>query len=397
MLRLIGKTNIDFQSKRHIAMAISGIAIFIGILSLVLHGGPNYSIDFSGGLSIMLRFDVPEGKPEVNEAAVRNMLSKIGVTSAEVKLSRSAEGEDLMVRIKEETRFKPPEALIRSKLEQQLQEAWRVIPDDQLEPRDMPDLTGFSYVAVATAATEDQLSAVLQGVEIENPKIIKHRTLEGDEVYLLAGEGKDTVSKFRRVLAEDYPGYGVDIRSIDLVGPRIGSELRLQAIGAILAALLLIVIYLWWRFELLFGVAAVIALFHDVLITLGLFSLLNFEISLTIVGAFLTLVGYSLNDTIVVFDRIRENIKKYKGKNYSEVINLSINETLSRTIITGLTTLVVVTVLFFRGGEVLHNFSFALLVGIIVGTYSSIYIASPILIDWANRTGKVAGQKKKVD
>ena len=395
MIQIIRNTNIDFQGKRHIAMTISGIVIFIGLLSLVMHAGPNYSIDFSGGLSILVRFDVPEGKPDIDEAAVRSSLEKIGIPNAEVKLSRSTEGEDLLVRVKEESRFKPPEALIRSKLDQDLGESWRVVPDDQLQPQNLPDLSGLSYVIVSTEEGESKLRSILRNVDIENPQIFEHRDLNDNTVFILAGEGKDTVSKFRRVIAEDYPDYGIDIRSIDRVGPRIGAELRLQAVGAILAALLLIIIYLWWRFEFLFGVAAVIALFHDVLITLGLFSLLNLEISLTIVGAFLTLVGYSLNDTIVVFDRIRENLKRFKNKSYPEVINLSINATLSRTFITSGTTLMVVLVLFLAGGEVLHNFALALLVGIIVGTYSSIYIASPVLVEWAARTGRIAGQKKK--
>ncbi len=394
MIRILGKTNIDFQSRRHLAMTLSGIVIFIGLLSLVMHGGPNYSIDFSGGLSILLRFNVPEGRPDIDEAMVRQSLAKIDLATSEVKLSRSAEGEDLLIRVKEEGRFKPPEALIRTELDQQLKQTWRIVPDDQLVQTDMPDLSGFSYVAITTEAIEDTLSLILASVEIDNPKIYRHETVNGDKVYLLAGEGRDTVSRLRKVLAEDYPDYAIDMRSIDRVGPRIGAELRMQAIFALLAALLLIVIYLWWRFELLFGLAAVIALFHDVLITLGVFSLLDVEISLTIIGAFLTLVGYSLNDTIVVFDRIRENLKRTKNQSYSEVINSSINATLSRTIITSGTTLVVVLVLFFAGGEVLHSFALALLIGILVGTYSSVFIASPILVEWAERTGKTAGQKK---
>ena len=394
MLQIVQNTKIDFQGRRRLAMTISLIAIFIGILSLVLHGGPKLSIDFSGGLSILLRFSVPEGSPEITETLVRQSLDKIDLAGSEVKLSRSAEGEDLLVRIKEEGRFKPPEALIRSRLDQQLDKTWRVVPDDQLEAEGMDELEDFSYVAIATEAFEEELQAVLSNVLIDNPKVFKHRTVDGDDIYILAGEGRDTVSRLRKVLAADYPDYVIDLRSIDRVGPRIGSELQVKAIFAILAALGLIIIYLWVRFELLFGLAAVVALFHDVMITLGIFSILDIEISLTIIGAFMTLVGYSLNDTIVVFDRIRENLKRFKNKGYAEVINISINNTLSRTIITSGTTMLVVLVLFVFGGEVLHNFATALLIGIIVGTYSSIYIASPVLIEWAERTGKAAGAKK---
>lgn len=395
MLRILKKTNIDFQGKRRTALLLSGLVILISIISLVMHGGPNYSIDFSGGIAVLLRFTAPEGMEPVTEGMVRKSMDKIGMTGAEVKLSRSTEGEDLLIRLKEDVRYKPPEALFRAKLDQELTETWRIVPDDMLSHEGMPDMTGVSYVAIKTDISKGKLKEIVESVEVDNPRVITHKTTEGEDVVLLAAEGRDSVSRLLKAQSEDYPEYAIDVRSIDRVGPRIGSELRLKAIGAILAALLLIVIYLWWRFELLFGVAAVIALFHDVMITLGIFSLLNLEISLTIIGAFLTLVGYSLNDTIVVFDRIRENLKRFKNMPYAEVINTSINATLSRTFITSGTTLVVVLILFFFGGEVLHSFSFGLLIGILVGTYSSIFIASPVLVEWAERTGKVAGQKTK--
>lgn len=394
MIRLLRNTNIDFQSRRRPAMLLSGLVILIGLISLVIHGGPNYSIDFSGGLSLLLRFNQPEGMQPIDEEMVRGSLEKIGLANSEVKLSRSTEGEDLLIRLKEEVRYKPPEALIRARLDQELENQWHMVPDDRLNVEDLPDLTGYSYVVIETQADDNTLEKILNSVDIENPKLIKHKTMDGDEVILLAGEGKDTVSQLMKVLSDDYPAYSIDVRSIDRVGPRIGSELRFKALGAVFAALLLIIIYLWWRFEFLFGIAAVIALFHDVLITFGIFSILNVEISLVIVGAFLTLVGYSLNDTIVVFDRIRENLKKYKNKSYAEVINDSINATLSRTVITSGTTLLVVLILFFFGGEVLHSFALALLIGVLVGTYSSIFIASPILIEWELRTGKSAGQRR---
>jgi len=376
-------------------MTISGVVILIGLISMVMHGGPNYSIDFSGGLSILLRFIHPEELPPITENMVRRSLARIDLGSSEVKMSRSAEGEDLQITVKEEGRYRPPEALIRSKLHEELTQQWSVVPDDQIDPEGLPDMSGISCVAVSTEASEKPLREILQSAAVDNPQLILHRTVDGEPIFILAGEGRDSVSRLRKVLAEDYPEYGFDFRSIDRVGPRIGAELRTKAILAIVAALFLIIIYLWWRFELLFGFAAVMALFHDVLITLGIFSLLDMEISVVIIGAFLTLVGYSLNDTIVVFDRIRENLKRFKDRSYEETINISINATLSRTFITSGTTLTVVLVLFLKGGEVLHSFALALLIGIIVGTYSSIYIASPILVEWAQRTGKAPGVKVK--
>ena len=186
-------------------------------------------------------------------------------------------------------------------------------------------------------------------------------------------------------MAEAFPTLVPDnktefILSIEKVGPKIGAELSRDAVMAIFSALALILIYISIRFEFKYAVGAIAALAHDVFITLGFFSLLDFEVSLAVIAAFLTIVGYSLNDTIVIFDRIRENVKGLKNATLTSVINESINQSLSRTIITSFTTLFVVTVLFLVGGEVIHTFAFAMIVGVIIGTYSSIFVASPVVI-----------------
>ncbi len=170
------------------------------------------------------------------------------------------------------------------------------------------------------------------------------------------------------------------ILSIDKVGPKIGSELSGKAVMAILYAITLILIYISFRFEFIYAIGAIAAITHDVIITLGIFSILGYEISLSIVAAFLTIVGYSLNDTIVIFDRIRENMKTRKKDPVASTVNKSINESLSRTIVTSLTTLLVVITLYLFGGEVIHYFSFALIIGVLVGTYSSIFVASLIVV-----------------
>ena len=170
------------------------------------------------------------------------------------------------------------------------------------------------------------------------------------------------------------------ILSIDKVGPKVGAELSSDAVLAILYALGFILIYISVRFEFKYSIGAIAALTHDVLITLGVFSILGYEISLAVIAAFLTIVGYSLNDTIVIFDRVRENVKSSKGSSMESVINQSINDSLSRTIVTSLTTFLVVLILFLVGGEVIHTFSFAMIVGVVIGTYSSIFVASPIVI-----------------
>jgi len=191
--------------------------------------------------------------------------------------------------------------------------------------------------------------------------------------------------KFSDKLASIFPNLvPVDknnfILSVEKVGPKVGAELSSDALMAILSALLLILIYVSVRFEFKYAVGAIAALVHDVLITIGVFSILGYEISLAVIAAFLTIVGYSLNDTIVIFDRVRENVKTTKNAPMKNIINQSINESLSRTIITSLTTFFVVLILFLFGGEVIHTFSFAMIVGVLIGTYSSIFVASPVVI-----------------
>lgn len=194
-------------------------------------------------------------------------------------------------------------------------------------------------------------------------------------------EAANAAEKLQKALVDNL-GENIEIRRMETVGPKIGGELKTAAFWAIIYSLAGIVVYISWRFQFKFAIAAIIALIHDVLITLGFFSITNLEISLPVIAALLTIVGYSLNDTIVVFDRIRENMRTRKREGFDVTVNVSINETLSRTIITSLTTLIVVFCLAVLGGEVIRDFALALLVGVAVGTYSSIFVASPILVEW---------------
>ena len=196
---------------------------------------------------------------------------------------------------------------------------------------------------------------------------------------------ENLTTELKAALQAQFPGQSIDFRRVETVGPKIGSELKGKAFFAVFTAIIGILIYISIRFELKFAIGAIAALIHDVLITLGVFSILNYEISLAIIAAFLTIVGYSLNDTIVVFDRVRENMKLLKNIDQETIFNKSINESLSRTIITSLTTFAVVFILYIAGGEVIRYFAFAMIVGVIVGTYSSIYVASPVVFLWQQR------------
>ncbi|MEM1094360.1 MAG: protein translocase subunit SecF [Bacteroidota bacterium] len=215
------------------------------------------------------------------------------------------------------------------------------------------------------------------------------RTLDEGEISIVQAQVVDGINAA-------FPGSNAQVVGTDIVGPRFAEELALGAIYSILGSLLVILVYIWIRFEWRFGIGAIAALAHDVTITLGIFSILkgldivpfSLQIDQTIIAAFLTIVGYSLNDTVVIFDRIREYTNIFKTEAYSAVVNKSINNTLSRTVVTSLTTLLVVTTLFILGGEVLRGFAFALIIGVMIGTYSSIWVASPIVVELRQRAAK---------
>ncbi len=204
-------------------------------------------------------------------------------------------------------------------------------------------------------------------------------TLEQDSIRNSAGEFN---TKVGNIIREIYPEFDIadGIRRVETVGPKVGGELKARSQWAATYALIGILIYIGIRFKFRYGIGAVVAIFHDVIITMGVFILFQKEFTLTIVAAILTIIGYSLNDTIVVFDRVRENLAKYPKRNLEDIINLSINESLSRTILTSLTTFLVVFALFMLGGSIIHDFSFTMLIGLVVGTYSSIFVASPVVM-----------------
>ena len=238
--------------------------------------------------------------------------------------------------------------------------------------------------------TTTELRDVLTNIGMGTSEIKTFGTQNEFLIYVEQQRGVSATQMARQVegaISESLTGVEYEVRRVDTIGPKIGEELRRATILAILIAMVLILIYIGWRFELVFAVGAIAALFHDVLITLGIFSLLNYEISLKEIAAFLTIIGYSLNDTIVVYDRIRENLKVLRSENLATIMNRSINQCLSRTVVTSLTTFIVLLILYLFGGEVIKGFAFAMLIGVIVGTYSSIFVASPVVLEWQMRHG----------
>jgi len=345
--------HINFIGRRKFGFFVSGALILITVVLLLARGGPNYGVDFAGGILIQVRFN-----QQVTPDEIRNALRAIAMGDSFIQEFGERGANEYLIRV---------------------------------------------------SRTDVELSGLDREVN--------------------------------QALTTAFGEQNVEVRRVEMVGPKIGEDLREKALFAIFYALLFMVIYISGRFEykwtlsiimaasLAFGayivaslglsvlwliavalvitigmcwflkleyaLGAIIALFHDVLITMGAFALTNREVTLPVVAALLTIVGYSLNDTIVVFDRIRENFGRYRGRNLPEVINRSINETLSRTMLTSLTTLIVVVCLFVLGGGVIHDFAFALLIGVIVGTYSSIFVASPILLLWSGTPWEAGGAQSK--
>jgi preprotein translocase subunit SecF len=258
---------------------------------------------------------------------------------------------------------------------------------------DLADRLRDPITRAGVSLSEEQLRSVATAVTDYRDKEKSGLITNLDELSKVPGVTPQIVNVLKQ---ETVPG-SFAVRNVEVVGPRIGADLRQQAVWVVLAALGAMLVYIAFRFEWIYGVAAVIAVFHDTIITIGLLSIFNKKIDLTVIAALLTLVGYSMNDTIVTFDRIRENLRLQRRGTFPEIVNASINQTLSRTVLTsGLTLLTALSLLFF-GGQVLNGFSFALVVGIIVGTYSSIFVASPILVFWRDfaeqrkRKGSSAG------
>lgn len=291
--------NLDFVGKRRMFMTISLVASILCVAILAVRGGPNYGIDFTGGVMMHLRFKEAKAASDV-----RGVLSTIDLGVSDIQ-DFGAGGTEFILRL----------------------------------------------------------------------------PLEASQV-------KDASEKVSNSLQEKFGKDSFEVLRVEVVGPRVGAQLRERAILAVVFSTIMMGIYIWFRFEWRFAVGAATALFHDVIIAMGALALFNYEFDLSTVAAMLTIVGFSVNDTVIVSDRIRENMRKSRRESLASIINRSINETLSRTVLTTGTAILVILSLFLLGGNVIHSFAFALLVGFVTGTYSSIYIASPMVLAFEGLTKK---------
>ena len=373
-MELFKNTNFDFLGKKMPFIAASLVLTAAGLISLAVKGGPNYGIDFKGGALMYLRFNQ---EPPVQK--IRSALE--GKVKGEISVQQITGKPEVLVgtEIRDEKELNANRQIIEDTLR-----ATFGVADGKL------DLNNSAADQLASKLRDPLLQANVALSEQDLQTVVKaiedFRASKGgllSSLDQLSGVPGVTPQILNVMKAQCALG-PFTVLSADVVGPKIGKDLQQQAILATLYALGGMLVYVAFRFEWIYGVAAVIAVFHDTIITIGLFSLFGKEISLTVVAALLTLVGYSMNDTIVVFDRIRENLKLMRRQSLTDLINISVNQTLSRTILTSGLTLLTALSLFIFGGQVLNSFSFALVVGIIVGTYSSIFIASPILVFWQN-------------
>jgi len=369
-MRFFGKTHIDFIGLRRKAFLLSGIIIAIGITSIVLKGGLKLGLDFTGGIEVHLKFDKT---PSV--ARIRSGLAKIGLGEAIIQQYGGKE-ENLV--------------LIKYKVEEASQEIASEIINYRITHKEFTSLQELRNIPGIEAIGYEELVSLFTLDPLEKEKVGLNQIDEESLASLILQVANNKMgAKIEEGIKKEFEDEenSFVIQATYVVGPRISKKIQKSAILAIAFGLIGMLVYIAWRFELKFALGAVIALAHDVFISVTALSLGNYEITLPIIAAVLTIIGYSLNDTIVVYDRIRENLKTHrKGRiPLKEIINLGVNQSLSRTIITSLTTLLVVLVLFIWGGAIIHGFAFALLIGVIVGTYSSDFIAAPVVYSWRKK------------
>ena len=391
-MELFRDVNIDWLGKKWYFLGFSLVFSIAGLLSMLFWHGIPLGVDFKGGTLVYVKFDQTANIDKIRAAA-----DSAGIHDARIQSYGPAADHQVIISLAQkdtsETKLDSGrEAIVQAlqthysasgpantgKLD--LDNAGRGALTDLLQQKDPLHISGTAdadkrYAQAANAILDlrdKQRSGLIGSIDelssVADPAIVNQ-------------------------LKQDTYISGFTIRNVEIVGPQVGSQLRKQAVLAALYSMAGMLVYLWFRFEFIYGAAAVVAVLHDTLITVGFFSLFNKEITLTVIAAILTLIGYSMNDTIVVFDRIRENLRLSRRESLKDVVNRSINQTLSRTVLTSGLTFLTVMSLYLFGGEVLRGFSFALVVGILIGTYSSIAVAAPMLVayqDWRASRGKVA-------
>ncbi|MCC7175894.1 MAG: protein translocase subunit SecF [Bryobacterales bacterium] len=379
-MELFKPTNIDFLSKRWLALSLSAAFIVASIVSLIVRGGPNYGIDFRGGTLVYVKFAQTPPIDRIRSLISSKVQGEVTVTTVQDVAGAQADEIVIGTELRDEGQLDAARRTITQTLQQQFGGAGEKLDVNNASRQEMIDRLREPLQRAGAGLSEEQLEKLVDNLRAFRDKSRSGLLRSVDEFSAVPGVTPAVMGALKQELAAG----AFAIRQVEIVGPKAGADLRRQAIMATLYALGGMLVYVAFRFELLAGVAAVLAIIHDTVITIGFFSFFNREISLTVIAALLTLIGYSMNDKIVIFDRVRENLKAVRRGSLEQLINTSINQTLSRTLLTAGPVLLCTIALYFLGGPVLNGIAYALFIGIIVGTYSSIFVASSILVFWEN-------------
>jgi preprotein translocase subunit SecF len=390
-VELFREVKIDWLGKKWYFLGFSLIFSVAGVLSLLFWHGLPQDVDFRGGTVVRVKFDQ---QPDADR--IRSAADKAGLKDARIQTFGPATNHEVIVSLAQSQTSEASLDQGRAAILQTLETNYAsdgAANQGKLDLDNVGQGTLAGWLAQKDPERLGSSDASQQHYDQQAEAILGYRNTRSGLIDSIDNLRGVTTPAVLAELKQNTYLSGFAIRNVEIVGPQVGAQLKKQALLATLYSLAGMLVYLWFRFELIYGVAAVVAVFHDTLITVGAFSLTNKEISLTVIAAILTLVGYSMNDTIVVFDRIRENLRLTRREPMADIVNRSINQTLSRTVLTSGLTFLTVLSLFVFGGEVLHNFSFALVVGILIGTYSSIAVAAPMLVayqEWRQGRGKAA-------
>jgi preprotein translocase subunit SecF len=401
-VELFHDVNVDWLGKKWYFLGFSLIFSVAGILSMLFWHGIKLGIDFRGGTLVYVQFDQA---PDLDR--IRQAIDRAGIHDSRIQTYGTAAQRQVAISLAQKETQESALDTGRETIVGALNTNYSNAGTANQGKLDLDNASQGSLSQFLTQSDPQHLAGTADAAQkyaAEAAAILNHRDHDLGGIFSsidqLNGVADPAVVN---QLKQGAFLSGFHVFAADIIGPQVGALLRKQALLAVLYSLLGMLVYLWFRFELIYGVAAVVAVFHDTLITVGAFSLTNQEITLTVIAAILTLIGYSMNDTIVVFDRIRENLRISRRENLTSVVNRSINQTLSRTVLTSGLTFLTVLSLYLFGGEVLHGFSFALVIGILIGTYSSIAVAAPMLVayqEWRTGRGKKAilpaGKKARV-
>ena len=390
--------NIDWMGRKWYFISVSMALLVAGLISIAAHHGLLYGIEFRSGTQVTVRFSKAP-----NLGAIRSELTRENWRGASIQSVGPAAEHSVMIELplKKGSAGNAALGMGKAAIVKALTAVYGAGAAGKVDFNNATPKTVENYLLVA-----DPLGLAAKGMDAATSTyqrlaqaMIDFRDTAPQSGLIANFQDLTKVNGVTPAVAsslqKDFYLSAFTVRNTEVVGPKVGSDLRREAVYVTLAGLAAMLIYIWFRFELIYGVSAVIAVFHDVLITIGLFSLFDKEITLSVIAALLTLVGYSMNDTIVTFDRVRENLPTNKKLSFSDLVNESINQTLSRTILTSGLTFLAVLSLFLFGGDVIHGFAFAMVVGVLIGTYSSIAIASPILVFWQTRAGKGRAREKR--